>query len=36
VITVKNGKPIGRIVWVETASGQKLSGRLLPNADDAK
>lgn len=36
VITVKNGKPIGRIVWVETASGQKLSGRLLPNAEDAK
>ena len=36
VITVKNGKPIGRIVWVETASGQKLSGRLLPNQDDAK
>jgi hypothetical protein len=36
VITVKNGKPIGRIVWVETASGQKLSGRLLPSADDAK
>jgi Family of unknown function (DUF6152) len=36
VITVKNGKPIGRIVWVETASGQKLSGRLLPSADDTK
>ena len=36
VITVKNGKPIGRIVWVETASGQKLSGRLLPTVDDAK
>jgi hypothetical protein len=33
VITVKNGKPIGRIVWVETASGQKLPGRLLPTVD---
>ena len=33
VITVKNGKPIGRIVWVETASGEKLSGRLLPSVD---
>src|SRR5579862_9008303 len=36
VITVKNGKPIGRIVWVELASGQKLPGRLLPSADDAR
>jgi len=36
VITVKNGKPIGRIVWVETPSGQKLPGRLLPTVDDAK
>jgi hypothetical protein len=36
VITVKNGKPIGRIVWVETPSGQKLPGRLLPSVDDAK
>ena len=36
VITVKNGKPIGRIVWVETPSGQKLPGRLLANVDDAK
>jgi Family of unknown function (DUF6152) len=33
VITVKNGKPIGRIVWVELANGQKLSGRLLPTVD---
>ena len=33
VITVKNGKPIGRIVWVETANGEKLSGRLLPSVD---
>ena len=36
VIAVKNGKPIGRIVWVETPSGQKLPGRLLPTVDDAK
>jgi len=36
VITVKNGKPIGRIVWVETPSGQKLPGRLLATVDDAK
>jgi Family of unknown function (DUF6152) len=36
VITVKNGKPIGRIVWVETASGQKLPGRLLPTVDKAE
>lgn len=36
VITVKNGKPIGRIVWVETPGGQKLPGRLLPSADDTK
>ena len=36
VITVKNGKPIGRIVWVELASGQKLPGRLLPSGDDAR
>jgi len=33
VITVNNGKPIGRIVWVELASGQKLPGRLLPLVD---
>jgi hypothetical protein len=33
VITVKNGKPIGRIVWVETATGQKLPGRLLATVD---
>ena len=26
VITVKNGKPIGRIVWAETADGTKLCG----------
>ena len=33
VIAVKNGKPIGRIVWVELPSGQKLPGRLLPLVD---
>jgi hypothetical protein len=26
VITVKNGRPIGRIVWAETADGTKLCG----------
>jgi hypothetical protein len=36
MITVKNGKPIGRIVYVETASGQKLPGRILPQVDSAK
>ena len=36
VITVKNGKPIGRIVWVEKADGQKLPGRILPNVDASK
>lgn len=28
VITVKNGKPIGRIVYVDLANGQRLPGRL--------
>lgn len=36
VITVKNGKPIGRIVYVETASGQKLPGRIVPQDDSGK
>lgn len=36
VITVKNGKPIGRIVWVEKADGEKLPGRILPNVDASK
>jgi Family of unknown function (DUF6152) len=36
VITVKNGKPIGRIVYVDTASGQHLPGRLLPQSDSSK
>ena len=36
VIAVKNGKPIGRIVWVETPSGQKLPGRLLPSVDKSE
>jgi hypothetical protein len=36
VITVKNGKPIGRIVWVELPNGQKLPGRLLPLVDKAE
>ncbi len=36
VITVKNGKPIGRIVYVERADGQKLPGRILPDVDASK
>ena len=36
VITVKNGKPIGRIVYVETASGQRLPGRIVPQDDSGK
>lgn len=39
VITVKNGKPIGRIVYVVQADGQKLLGRIVDNSskpDDAK
>jgi hypothetical protein len=39
VITVKNGKPIGRIVYVMQANGQKLLGRIVDNGskqDDAK
>ncbi len=36
VITVKNGKPIGRIVYVETASGQRLPGRIVPTDDSGK
>jgi hypothetical protein len=39
VITVKNGKPIGRIVYVMQASGQKLLGRIVDTSskqDDAK
>ncbi len=40
VITVKNGKPIGRIVYVLPASGPKLLGRIAPNdaskQDDSK
>jgi hypothetical protein len=36
VITVKNGKPIGRIVWVELPNGQKLPGRILPDVDASK
>jgi len=30
VITVKNGKPIGRIVDVVLPNGQKLAGRVIP------
>jgi hypothetical protein len=36
---VKNGKPIGRIVYVVQANGQKLLGRIVDNGskqDDAK
>ena len=29
VITVKNGKPIGRIIEAVTANGQKLAGRIV-------
>jgi hypothetical protein len=36
VITVRNGKPIGRIVYVELANGQRLPGRLLPLVDSSK
>jgi hypothetical protein len=41
VITVKNGKPIGRIVYVIPANGQKLLGRIVSNdaskqQDDSK
>lgn len=39
VITVKNGKPIGRIVYVVQANGEKLLGRIVDNSakqDDAK
>ena len=38
VITVKNGKPIGRIVYVEQANGQKLLGRIVDRStqDDAR
>jgi hypothetical protein len=36
LITVKNGKPIGRIVYVETASGQRLPGRIVPQDDSGK
>jgi hypothetical protein len=36
LITVKNGKPIGRIVWVEQANGQRLPGRILPDVDASK
>jgi len=39
MITVKNGKPIGRIVEVQLPNGQKLAGRVIPqlppyNPDD--
>lgn len=30
VITVKNGKPIGRIIEAVGANGQKLAGRVVP------
>jgi hypothetical protein len=30
MITVKNGKPIGRIAEVVLANGQKLAGRVIP------
>jgi hypothetical protein len=30
MITVKNGKPIGRIVEVALPNGQKLAGRVIP------
>jgi hypothetical protein len=30
MVTVKNGKPIGRIVEVVLPSGQKLEGRVIP------
>jgi uncharacterized protein DUF6152 len=30
VITVKNGKPIGRIIEAVMANGQKLAGRVVP------
>jgi hypothetical protein len=30
MITVKNGKPIGRIVEVVLPNGQKLAGRVIP------
>lgn len=36
MITVKNGKPIGRIVYVELSNGQRLPGRILPAADPSK
>lgn len=39
VITVKNGKPIGRIVYVVHANGEKLLGRIVDNSakqDDSK
>jgi hypothetical protein len=40
VITVKNAKPIGRIVYVVPANGPKLLGRILPDEaskqDDSK
>ena len=35
-LQVKNGKPIGRIVNVVTAKGQKLPGRILPVVDTSK
>jgi hypothetical protein len=36
VITVKNGKPIGRIVYAVLADGQRLAGRILPIVDSSK
>jgi hypothetical protein len=36
VYPVKNGKPIGRIISVVTAGGQKLPGRILPVIDSSK
>ena len=36
VITVKNGKPIGRIVYAVQADGQRLAGRILPIVDSSK
>ncbi|PYU20100.1 MAG: hypothetical protein DMG30_22250 [Acidobacteria bacterium] len=35
VITVKNGKPIARIVYVDLANGQRLPGRLRPIGDSS-
>jgi hypothetical protein len=36
VITVKNGKPIGRIVEAVLANGQRLAGRVIPAFESSK